>query len=263
MARLEGKVAIITGGTGGLGQAAVELFVAEGARVVIADLDEERGEALVKRLGDRVVFRRADVSREEEVQGLIDTAVNHFGGLHIMFNNAAISCAFHLQLQDDDFADFQRVMNVNLLGVILGTQLAARHMMHNGGGSIINTSATSGIEAGYGVATYRITKAGVNHFSKSAAIDYGAHNIRVNCIAPGNISTEMNAFSSGDADTEQARQWAQTLEKIRMAPQPLKRHGTPRDVAEAALFLASDDSAFVTGTVLPVDGGITCGHGIQ
>lgn len=259
MAKLKNKIAIVTGGTGGLGRAAVELFVAEGAKVVIADLDESRGKALENELGGRAIFKLADVSKAKDIQELIDCAAGHFGGLHVMFNNAAISSAMHTRLFEEDFSDFERVINVNLLGVMLGTQLAAQHMAKNGGGSIINTTATSGVVAGYGLPCYRVAKAGVIHFSKSAAIDFGEYSVRVNCIAPGNISTEMNAFGSDNTNDERAQQWKITIEKLRMAAQPFKRKGTPRDVAEAALFLASDQSSQITGVVLPVDGGITAG----
>jgi len=260
MAKLSGKVAIVTGGTGGLGLATVAAFVAEGAKVVIADIVTETGTGLAQQFGDSVIFQATDVSQVDDVRQLISVAVEHFGGLHIMFNNAAISSAFHADLFSEDFADFNRVMNVNLLGVMLGTQLAAKHMAGHGGGSIVNTSATSGIDAGYGVPIYRAAKAAVQHFSKSAAIEFGQFNVRVNCIAPGNIATEMNSFAAAEQTGEQAKVWARTLADIRMAPQPLKRRGTAEDIAQAAVFLGSDLSAQVTGVVLPVDGGVTCGN---
>lgn len=263
MGRLKDKVAIVTGGTGGLGRATVELFVAEGAKVVIADIDTERGEALAASLGGSAIYQPADVSSASEVTALIDRAVDYFGGLHVMFNNAAIASAMHPRLLDEDLSDFERVMNINLLGVMLGTQLAARYMSRHGGGSIINTSATSGIVAGYGLPCYRVAKAGVIHYSRSAAIDFGEYGIRVNCIAPGNISTDMNAFNDAEMGDEKSQIWAKKLEQVRMAAQPLKRKGTPGDVAEAALYLASDRSSRVSGIVLPVDGGITAGDPVN
>ena len=257
--RLKDKVAIVTGGASGIGRATVELFVAEGAQVVIADTNIQKGGALAQQLGERALFLRADVSEAENVQLLVDTASLHFGGLDIMFNNAAIPGAMHTSLLDEDFSDFDRVMRVNLLGVMLGTQIAGRYMAEHGGGVIINTGAISGDEAGFGLPCYRAAKAAVNHFTRSAAIDLGAYNIRVNCISPGNILTDMNAFTLPGMDAEKQRRWDNARQRIRMAPQPLKREGRAADVAAAALFLASDDSAQITGIVLPVDGGITIG----
>lgn len=259
MNRLKNKVAIITGGTGGLGHAMAALFVAEGARVIIADIDDAKGAAVVAQLAGNAVFQRTDVSSSADITALVERAVNAFGGLHIMINNAAVASALHTRLLQEDFTDFARVTNVNLLGVMLGTQIAARHMAQHGGGSIINIGATSGMTAGYGLPCYRVAKAGVIHFSKSAAIDFGEYAVRVNCISPGNISTDMNAFAASDMADETAQRWMKTLEKVRMAAQPLKRKGTPAHVAEAALFLASDMAAHITGVVLPVDGGITAG----
>lgn len=258
--RLKDKVAIVTGGASGIGRATVERFVAEGAKVVIADTNIEKGGELAHRLGERALFLRADVSVAGNVQLLVDTASFHFGGLDIMFNNAAIPSAMHTSLLDEDFSDFDRVMRVNLLGVMLGTQIAARYMSQHGGGSIINTGAISGDEAGFGLPCYRAAKAAVNHFTRSAAIEFGALGIRVNCLSPGNIRTEMNTFASSEMDAEKQRRWDEVRQRIRMAPQPLKREGTAADVAAAALFLASDDSAQITGIVLPVDGGITIGE---
>jgi NAD(P)-dependent dehydrogenase (short-subunit alcohol dehydrogenase family) len=244
MAReLSGKVAIVTGGAGGIGRATALLFVQAGARVVIADVDAERGEEVAAKLGEAAVFQRTDVSRADEVQALVDRAVAHFGGLHVMFNNAGVSGA-HARFLDDDFADFERVMAVNLFGVMVGSQRAARHMIGHGGGSIINTTSIAALMPGGGVMTYRASKAGVIAFSQSIAIDLGPHGVRVNCIAPGLIPTGITNYD---------------MEPIIRRMQPLRRRGVPADVANAALYLASDGSAQVTGTVLPVDGGTSVG----
>lgn len=258
--RLKDKVAIVTGGASGIGRATVELFVMEGAKVVIADTHLEKGGMLARQLGERALFVRADVSLPDNVQLLVDAAIHHFGGLDILFNNAAVPSAMHTSLLEEDFSDFDRVMRVNLLGVMLGTQIAGRYMAQHGGGAIINTGAISGDEAGFGLPCYRAAKAAVNHFTRSAAIELGPRGIRVNCISPGNIRTEMNAFTSPGADADKQRRWDEVRQQIRMAPQPLKREGCAADVAAAALFLASDDAAQITGIVLPVDGGITIGE---
>jgi NAD(P)-dependent dehydrogenase (short-subunit alcohol dehydrogenase family) len=241
---LSGKVAIVTGGASGIGRATVELFVQEGARVVIADVDAAGGEEVAAKLGAAAAFKRTDVAQANEVQALVDFALTRFGGLHVMFNNAGISDGAYGSFLEDDFKAFQRVMAVDLLGVMLGSQRAARHMAKSGGGSIINTTSTAAIKAGGGVMTYRAAKAGVIQFSRSIAIELAAHGIRVNCIAPGHIPTGMTSYD---------------MSQVIRVNQPLQRQGMPIDVAYAALYLASDRSAQVTGVVLPVDGGTTAG----
>jgi NAD(P)-dependent dehydrogenase (short-subunit alcohol dehydrogenase family) len=242
---LSGKVAIVTGGANGLGRATAELFVAEGARVVIADLDAARGEELAAQLGAATAFKRTDVAKADEIQQLVDFAVGRFGGLHVMFNNAGIPSSFRRFL-DDDLSDFAPVMAVNLFGVMAGSQRAARHMKENGGGVIINITSIGGINAGSGLTTYRAAKAAVIHFSRSIAVDLAEYGIRVNCIAPAHIPTAINA----SFDHMQ----------IVQAMQPLQRVGQPSDVANAVLYLASERAAQITGIVLPVDGGTTAGR---
>jgi NAD(P)-dependent dehydrogenase (short-subunit alcohol dehydrogenase family) len=241
---LVGKVAIVTGGASGLGRAMVEIFVEEGARVVIADVNADDGKAFAATLGSNVAFLQTDVSDADQVQAVVDLAVERFGGLHIMCNNAGIGGSFKRFL-DDDFADFDRVMGVNIFGVMVGSQRAARHMAEHGGGVIVNTTSIGGMNAGSGVMAYRATKAAVIHFTKSIAVELAALNIRVNCVAPAHIPTAINA--------------AMDQSLIVRAMQPLQRVGSPRDVAEAVLYLASDRAAQVTGIVLPVDGGTTAG----
>jgi NAD(P)-dependent dehydrogenase (short-subunit alcohol dehydrogenase family) len=241
---LAGKVAIVTGGARGLGRATAERFVEEGAEVVVADADAERGAAVAAELGASAAFTETDVADADQVQALVDFTVGRFGGLHVMVNNAGISGASRRFLADD-LRDFSRVMAVNLLGVMVGTQRAARHMADHGGGSIVNTTSIAGINAGAGLMSYRASKAAIVHVSRSIAIDVAEHGVRVNCIAPAHIPTDINT----DYD----------MASIVRAMQPLQRQGLPRDVAEAALFLASDRSAQVTGIVLPIDGGTTAG----
>jgi len=241
---LSDRVAIVTGGAGGIGRATAELFVQEGARVVIADVDTARGEAVAADLGDAAAFKRTDVAIADEVQALVDFAVARFGGLHVMFNNAGIGGSFKRFL-DDDLSDFDRVIAVNLYGVIVGSQRAARHMAAHGGGVIVNTTSIGGINAGAGVMAYRATKAAVIHFTRSIAVELAQHGIRVNCIAPAHIPTAINA----------------SLDQVSLvrALQPLQRVGAPRDVANAVLYLASERAAQITGIVLPIDGGTTAG----
>jgi NAD(P)-dependent dehydrogenase (short-subunit alcohol dehydrogenase family) len=257
---LAGKVAIVTGGSRGLGRGMVELFVEEGAKVVIADLLEYEGRELAQALGDNAAFRRTDVSDRDDVQGLVDFAVSEFGGLHAICNNAGLTDAAYGSLLEADFGPFERVMAVNVMGVMLGTQIAARHMAKNGGGSVINISSISGIQPGFGFFNYRASKAAVVNFTQTAAIELGANLVRVNCICPGNIPTDMGTYAAaGDNDADKARRIKEAIADVRMGYQPLKRQGSARDIAEGALFLASDRSAQITGQILAIDGGATAG----
>jgi NAD(P)-dependent dehydrogenase (short-subunit alcohol dehydrogenase family) len=189
-------------------------------------------------------FKRTDVADPDQVQGLVDFAVARFGGLQILCNNAGYAGTLGSFL-GDDFSDFDRAMKVNLLGTMVGSQRAARHMKDNGGGSIINISSIGGINAGPGVTSYRAAKAALIHLTKSNAVELGRYLIRVNCIAPAHIATAMTKYDMGP---------------VIESSQPLPRRGQPEDVAYAALYLASDWSAQVTGVVLPVDGGTAAGR---
>ncbi|HEX4018803.1 MAG TPA: SDR family oxidoreductase [Frankiaceae bacterium] len=241
---LAGKVAVVTGAASGIGRATAELFAACGAAVVVADVDVEGGEQVAGSLEGTAAFQRVDVSDAEQVQALIDFAVSTFGGLHVMCNNAGIGGSLGAFLYDD-FSDFDRIMKVNLMGAMLGTQRAARHMKAHGGGSIVNIGSIGGINAGAGVTSYRTAKAALIHLTKSNAVELGRYLIRVNCIAPAHIATAMTSYDMGP---------------VIEANQPLPRHGQPEDVAYAALYLASEWSAQVTGIVLPIDGGTAAGR---
>ncbi len=260
---LEGKIAIVTGASSGIGRATAELFVAEGATVLMADINAEVGEELAVELGERAHFMQTDVANRDDLKALVDFAVTELGGLHIMFNNAGISGAHYPRLLDDDFADFQKVVGINLYGVMLGTQLAGKHMSQHGGGVIINNASIAGILPGQALMTYRVTKAAVIHFSKCAAIDLAEYGIRVNCMAPGHIRTPLTAFSPPGLSEEQVVRLREALAPVWDSNQPLKRHGSPEDVAQTVLFLATDRSAQITGTVLPIDGGITAGDPVN
>jgi NAD(P)-dependent dehydrogenase (short-subunit alcohol dehydrogenase family) len=258
---LSGKVAVVTGGSSGIGRGVTERFIAEGARVVIADVDAEKGEAVAAECGADARFKQTDVADPDQVRVLVSFAVETFGDLDVMFNNAGISGARHPRLLDDDLADFHRVMDVNLLGVMQGTREAARHMATNGGGSIINISSIGGIQAAPGLFTYHASKVGVIFFTRCAAVDVGEYGIRVNCIAPGNIETPIlgSVMAAGMPEDEKAELMKRIREFI-LSRQAIKRQGTTDDIAEAALYLASDRSSYVTGTLLPVDGGMVAGN---
>jgi NAD(P)-dependent dehydrogenase (short-subunit alcohol dehydrogenase family) len=240
---LAGKVAIVTGGAGGIGEATAELLVAEGASVVIADVDAERGQALAVRIGDSAAFKQTDVSDIDQVQAAVDFAVERFGGLDIMFNNAGIGSALKRFLHDD-LEDFDRIMSVNLFGVVAGAQRAARYMKDNGGGSIINNASIAAINAGAGMISYRASKAAIAHVTKCMAVDLAPYGIRVNCLTPAHIRTGITTYEMGP---------------VLRYMQPLQREAQPEDVANAVVFLSSDRAAQVTGVVLPIDGGTTAG----
>ncbi len=242
------KVAIVTGGASGIGRATVELFTQQGANVVIADIDSQQGQALAAELGDATVFKKTDVADPEQVKALVDFAIDHFGGLDIMFNNAGISGAVHYSFLEDDLADFHKVIDVNLFGVMTGCQHAGRYMAKQGSGSIINTSSIAGLKPGLPLISYRAAKAGVIHFTKSIARELGEYNVRVNCIAPGHIPAAQTFYDMAEMTSRM---------------QPLQRQGRPHDVANAALYLASELSAQVTGLVLPVDGGSNLGGPLE
>ena len=260
---LKEKVAIVTGGAGGIGRATAELFVAEGASVVVADIDAEGGETFTAGLGKAARFKQTDVSRAEDMQSLVDYAVEQFGSLDIMFNNAGISGAQHPRFLDDDLGDFQRVVAINLYGTMIGSQFAGKYMAQHGGGVIINNASIAGILPGQALVSYRMTKAAVIHFSKCIAIDLAEYGIRVNCLAPGHIRTPLTAFTIPGMDEEQMKRVRDALAPVWDSNQPLKRHGKPEDVAQTVLFLSSERSAQIPGTVLPVDGGITAGDPVN
>ncbi|HSW12732.1 MAG TPA: SDR family oxidoreductase [Solimonas sp.] len=260
---LAGKVAIITGGASGIGKATAELFVAEGAKVVIADINEEQGQVMAASLGPTALFKRTDVSSKVEVQALVDFAVERFGGLHIMFNNAGISGVQHSRFLDDQLEDFQKVVGINLFGVMTGCQAAARHMSKHGGGVILNNASIAGVLPGQALMTYRATKAAVIMISKSLAIDFAEYGIRLNCLAPGHIRTPLTSFAPPGISAETAERVKQAVGAAFDVNQPLKRTGRPEDVAQVVLFMVSDRAAQITGTVLPVDGGITAGDPVN
>jgi NAD(P)-dependent dehydrogenase (short-subunit alcohol dehydrogenase family) len=257
------KVAIITGGASGLGLATAELFVKEGAKVVLADINAEKGAMAAAELGESARFIKANVTVADEVQAAVDFAVAEFGGLNVIMNNAGIGGKFHDRFINDDLADYRAVIDSNLLGVMLGSQRAARYMKDHGGGSIINTTSTAATLAGFGVMAYRSAKAAVTLFSRSIAIDFAEYNIRVNCIAPGQIQTPMTTYAEPGMAPDVAARVARATEPVMDSARPLKRKGTPEDVAQAALFLASDRSQYTTGATIPVDGGVLAGDPVN
>jgi NAD(P)-dependent dehydrogenase (short-subunit alcohol dehydrogenase family) len=261
---LQGKVAIVTGGASGIGLGTARVFAEAGCRVVIADIQDDRGRSAAASVGRDVVFRRTDVSRRDEMAALVGFAVQRFGRLDVMFNNAGLMAVPGTNdVSEDDFEDFERTMAVDLLGVMLGTRYAARAMRESGGGSIINTASTTATVAGLGILSYRAAKAGVLNFTQNAAISLGKYGIRVNAISPGPTATDVLTLGL-DLPPEKKEQVKRAAFTAMMENrQPLKRLGTPEDIANAALFLASDSSAQVTGLNLIVSGGEHLGDAVD
>ncbi len=255
--RLKGKVALITGGCSGIGLATTERFVEEGARVVVADMQDEKGRMLEQRFDGQVAYGHCDVTLEADIEAAVHLAAERFGGLNVLFNNAGSggTPAGALDMQIDGW---DATLNLLLRGPMLGIKHAGRVMQANGGGSIINTASIAGLEAGWGLA-YGVAKAGVIHLSKLAAAELAAYNIRVNAICPGVIVTPIFGVSAG-LDRASADQMAGSLTDAASRMQPMRRAGQPTDIANAALYFASDESSFVTGTHQIVDGGILVGQ---
>jgi len=256
MGRLEGKVALITGGSSGIGEATVRLFASEGCSVVIADIQDERGLALAEEVGADYVY--IDVSNEEEVKKGIKFTIKKHGRLDCIFNNAGIAGAVG-SLDEVTVDAFDRTLAVNLRGVFLGTKYAARQMRVQGRGSIINTASVAAIRTGYGNHIYSASKAGVIQFTKSVSMELGEDNIRVNCVLPGFIPTPMIAMARG-VPVEEAESKLGIIKEAFKGAQPIQRAGSVDDIAKAALWLASDDSSFVNGQTIVVDGGATGGR---
>ncbi len=253
MSRLDGKVAIITGGASGMGEATVRLFVDEGARVVVADVQDAKGNTLADTLGGAAVYQHTDVADEDEIKAAVARAMDEFGRLDVMFNNAGFGGALG-PIESTPVDEYDRTMHVLLRGPFLGMKHAASIMKAQGSGSIISTASVAGLGGGRGPHIYSAAKAGVINLTRSVALELAEHGIRVNCICPGGIATPLLAGAMGG--TEQA------LDLVRTALagfQPVPRSGLPEDIAKTALWLAGDESTFVTGQAIVVDGGLMTG----
>jgi NAD(P)-dependent dehydrogenase (short-subunit alcohol dehydrogenase family) len=255
--RLTNKIALITGAASGIGLGALELFVAEGAQVVAADVQDEKGAMLEKRFAGKVAYAHCDVTSETDIAAAVAKAQSEFGGLDILFNNAGHGGAIGT-VEETDAQAWDQTFALLVRAVILGMKHAVPLMKTRGGGSIVNTASIAGLQAGWGPVAYSTAKSAVIHLTKVTAAELSPQNIRVNAICPGLIATSIFGASMG-LPREVADQMAARVEEVAPKFQPVPKAGLPRDIAEAALYLASDASAFVSGTHLVVDGGITVG----
>jgi NAD(P)-dependent dehydrogenase (short-subunit alcohol dehydrogenase family) len=244
--RLVGKAAIVTGAGSGIGWVAARRFAAEGARVVCADISGREVDA-ASAIGDGAIPVHVDVSDAGDVARMVETAEREFGTLDVLFSNAGFGGA-HRPLIEVDEADFDALIAVNLKGVFLGMKYAIPAMLRAGSGSIINTASAAGLVGWKGLAVYAAAKGGVVQMTKSAALDYADTGVRINAICPGMTYTGL-AGASPDAEPPPGTH----------LPTPMKRWGSPSELAAAALFLASDESSFITGAAIPVDGGYVAG----
>lgn len=253
MAELDGRVAIITGGASGIGAATTRLFVQNGARVVVADLQEDLGNTIARELSPNVVFQRSDVSNEEDVRAAVACAEKSFSRLDCIFNNAGFGGALG-GIADTPAEEWDLTFDVLVRGVFLGMKHATP-LIRRQGGSIISTASVAGMLGGYSPHAYAAAKAAVIQLTKSVALELAEARIRVNCICPGFIATPLalNTVGKPESELESRKSWMTNA-------QPIERPGEPRDIAEMALFLASDRSSFVTGQALVVDGGFQTGR---
>jgi NAD(P)-dependent dehydrogenase (short-subunit alcohol dehydrogenase family) len=255
--RLQGKTALITGAASGIGRATLELFVAQGCRVIAADIQDAKGQALEDRHPEAVRHVRCDVTDEAQIAAAVAAAVAAFGGLDILINNAGVSDMTQ-DITRAEAAVWDRTFALLLRAPMLGIKHAAPHMAARGGGAVINIASVAGLQAGFGPLAYSSAKAGLLQLTRSAAAELGGRGIRVNAILPGLIATSIFGASAG-LSPEVAEKMAAKVEALGPQAQPIAKPGLPEDVARAALYLAGEEAAFVTGAQLVVDGGLSVG----
>ena len=261
MGKLDGKIAVITGGASGIGKAAVKMFLAEGAKVVFGDVQDEPSEKLAEELGGNVLFKHTDVANEEDIQGLINTAVDKFGRLDCIYNNAAFGGASGM-IDEIPTLGFDVTIAVNLRSVFMGMKYAAAVMKKQMSGNIISTASIAGHRTGFGGHPYSACKAAVIQMTKTVGIELGPYNIRTNCICPGGVVTSIFGRNFGQSQEETESSYdgvGEAFKDLQAIPRPCD----PEDIAQVAVWLASEESGYVNGAAINVDGGVPDGMGIR
>ena len=257
MGRLDGKRAVITGAASGIGEATARLFVAEGASVVLADVDDARGKRIASEMGERAVFVPTVVSQVADVDLAVARCVRVVGGLDVMFNNAGVPGSIG-GIEEIEAAAWDHALGVHLRGVFLGIRAAARVMRPQGYGSIINTSSVAGFRANFAGHDYSAAKAAIRQLTLTTANELGEHGVRVNAVCPGAVATSIFGRAAG-LDSETAQRTVEFMTAALSEAAPIRRTGQPVDIAEAVLWLASDAAGFVNGQAIAVDGGLLTG----
>jgi NAD(P)-dependent dehydrogenase (short-subunit alcohol dehydrogenase family) len=262
MGRIDGKVALITGAAGGIGKATSKLFIEEGAKgVVMADIWDEMGEKIAEELGPNAKYIHTDVSQESDIKQAIDFAVTEFGQLDIVFSNAGNPGPTGV-IEDVPTDEFDRTVAIHLRAAFLCMKHSIPIMKKQGSGCFITTASVAGIQQGLGTLPYSLSKAGIMQLTRIAAVELGPYGIRANAIAPGGIATGIFGQAFG-LSTEAAVKFGDLMKGVLATFQPIKRAGSPEDIAHTALFLADDSSGFITGETLKVDGGLLSGRNPQ
>ncbi len=250
MSKLDNKVSLITGAASGIGAATAKLFAAEGATVIVVDIDETNGRQVADEIGPRGIFHKANVSEPIEVEAMVKLAVDRFGRLDVLHNNVATAGAV-APVGDMPIEAWQRAIAVSLSGVFYGMSFALPQMVAQGGGVIVNTASVSGLAADYMLGAYNAAKAGVINLTRTAAIEYARKNIRVNAVCPGSVATPPLLRAIGEGEGR----------RLLEDHHPIGRIGLPEEIARVVLFLASEDSSFMTGSIVVADGGVSAHTG--
>ena len=250
MSKLENKVSLITGAASGIGAATAKLFAAEGATVIVVDIDESNGRRVAEEIGARGIFHKANVSEPLEVEAMVKLAVDKFGRLDVLHNNVATAGAV-APVGDMPIEAWQRAIAVSLSGVFYGMRFALPQMVAQDGGVIVNTASVSGLAADYMLGAYNAAKAGVINLTRTAAIEYARKNIRVNAVCPGSVATPPLLRAIGESEGR----------RLLEDHHPVGRIGLPEEIARVVLFLASEDCSFMTGSIVVADGGISAHTG--